>query len=362
MNTAFALAGLGGFNAHGAGFLAAAKAWGIQPELVTATSGQILVLADWLRGSDDLKASLISPDRDGNPVAQLQTMLFGYPGVFKPAYPQAFARLASVPNFKQSPIDFFADRFLPAQQYVPDRPEKCFQTVADIFKKSATGVVFNSYDLAKGTGVLYGNDAARQAMPPRKALQNRHAAEVKKNPGEHDMRYLSHETAESELHPIDAEAVKSALWLSLYGFRNMPGGRMDGAYHRSCIVSELHRYDRVFVARPLADAWIGRAPANWFEVQDWQCEMWFSVGYKAEVDALRRINDLIDDGFLTHAKFKKVELVEIEPKTPAGYFNYFVERNKVYDDAYRRSEETFAGLGLRKPEKPAGLKPAPGFE
>ncbi len=120
MSTAFALAGLGGFDAHGAGFLAAAKAWGIQPELVTATSGQILVLADWLRGADDLRASLISPSRDGNPVAQLQTMLFGYPGVFKPAYQQAFARFASLPNFRQNPIEIFADRFLPAQQYVPE--------------------------------------------------------------------------------------------------------------------------------------------------------------------------------------------------------------------------------------------------
>jgi hypothetical protein len=48
-------------------------------------------------------------------------------------------------------------------------------------------------------------------------------------------------------------------------------GRQDvSAYHRSCIVSELHSYDRVFVARPLANAWIGKAlPTNWFEVQDW---------------------------------------------------------------------------------------------
>jgi hypothetical protein len=363
MSTAFALAGLGGFNAHGAGFLAAAKAWGIQPELVTATSGQILVLADWLRGDDDLKASLISPSRDGNPVAQLQTMLFGYPGVFKPAYGETLARFASLPNLRQNPIDIFADRFLPAQQYVPDRPEKCFQTVAEIFNDSATGVVFNSYDLTKGTGVLYGNDVARRALPPDKAFQNRHAAEVRQNPREHDMRYVSFESAETKILPINAEAVKSALWLSLYGFRNMPGGKMDGAYHRSCIVSVLHGYDRVFVARPLANAWTDKAlPANWFEVQDWQCEMWFSVGYKAEVDALRRINDLIDEGVIADSRFKKVELVEIEPKTPAGYFNYFVERNEVYEDAYRLSEQRFANLGLRKPVKSAGLKPAPGFE
>jgi len=55
-------------------------------------------------------------------------------------------------------------------------------------------------------------------------------------------------------------------------------------------------------------------------------------------------------------------LVEIEPETPAGYFNYFVERNEVFDDAFRLSEEKFAGLGFRKPLKAAALKPVPGFE
>ena len=35
MSIAFALAGLGGFNAHGAGFLAAAGKWGVMPELVS---------------------------------------------------------------------------------------------------------------------------------------------------------------------------------------------------------------------------------------------------------------------------------------------------------------------------------------
>ena len=54
--TAFALAGLGGFNAHGAGFLTAASECGVVPDLVTATSGQIVVLADWLRGKDLEKA------------------------------------------------------------------------------------------------------------------------------------------------------------------------------------------------------------------------------------------------------------------------------------------------------------------
>jgi hypothetical protein len=48
---AFALAGLGGFNAHGAGFLAAATDCSVIPQLVTATSRQIVILAKWLMAS-----------------------------------------------------------------------------------------------------------------------------------------------------------------------------------------------------------------------------------------------------------------------------------------------------------------------
>jgi hypothetical protein len=354
LRVAFALAGLGGFNAHGAGFLAAASKWDLRPELVTATSGQILVLADWLRGDTDLRASLVSPARENNPLAQLQTALFGYPGVFRPAYQEAIARLTSVPDPREGLLDFFADRVLPAQQYVPARPDASFEDTAETLNASSIGVIFNSYDPKTGMGFLYGNEVARRALPTEKKIPNTHGASMAQAPGPRDLRYVSHVSAERDIQPITADAIKSALWLSLYGFTNIPGGQMDGAYHRSCIISELHDFDRIFVARPLANGWYGKAPANWFEVQDWQCEMWFSVGYKAEVDALKRINDLIDAGVITDEKFRKVELVEIEPETPAGYFNYFIERTEVYDKALALSEKVFASLGLPKP------KPKPG--
>jgi hypothetical protein len=349
LRIAFALAGLGGFNAHGAGFLAAVTKWDIVPELVTATSGQILVLADWLRGEKDLRAGLVSPSRESNPLAQLQTAMFGYPGVFRPAYHEAMARLTSFPDFSEGLLNIFADRVLPAQQYVSARPDASFQGVADTFNASKIGVIFNSYDPKTGLGFLYGNDAARAALPTEKKIPNTHAASLAQAPGRRDMRYVSHVSAERDILPITVEAIKSALWLSLYGFADIPSGQMDGAYHRSCIISELHDFDRVFVARPLANGWYGKQPANWFDVQDWQCEMWFSVGYKAEVDALKRINDLIDAGVIASDNFKKVELVEIEPETPAGYFNYFVERSEVYDKALALAEKTFNSLGLPRP-------------
>jgi len=352
MRIAFALAGLGGFNAHGAGFLAAATKWGVTPQLVTATSGQIMVLADWLAGRD-VRTHLILAGRASGPYDQVRAILFGHPGVFRPAYREALTRLTSPFGFRENPFDFFADRLLPAQQYVPELTDTDFAGVARTFNESRIGVVFNSYDPKQGTGSLYGNDAARTLLPAEKALPNTHAAQLQASPHPHDMRYVSDVTSEKEILPITAEAVRSALWLSLYGFQNMPSGRMDGAYHRSCIVSELHVFDCIFVARPLADSWRDRPPANWFEVQDWNTEMWFSVGYKAEVAGLRRINDLIAAGAIASDKFRKVELIEIEPKTPAGYFHYFVERNDVYEDALRVAEETFAHLGMARPVRAA---------
>jgi hypothetical protein len=91
LTTAFALAGLGGFNAHGAGFLAAASTCGVMPDLVTATSGQIVVLADWLQNKN-LEESLVSPELEHNSVAQLAVLLTGERGVFRPAYLEALMR------------------------------------------------------------------------------------------------------------------------------------------------------------------------------------------------------------------------------------------------------------------------------
>ena len=94
---AFALAGLGGFNAHGAGFLQAARDNEIEPDLVTATSGQIVVLAAYLKGAKDLKKGLIDKALEDNPLAQLQIAFLGYPGVFEPAVAEAVARILTPP-------------------------------------------------------------------------------------------------------------------------------------------------------------------------------------------------------------------------------------------------------------------------
>ncbi len=108
----------------------------------------------------------------------------------------------------------------------------------------------------------------------------------------------------------------------------------------------------MIVARPLANGWLTDRPRNWFDVQDWQCEMWFSVGYKAEVDAMKRINKMIDDGVIDEAhlnpkrpdSFNRVYVHEIEPATPAGYFNYFIERAEIFERAYAQADTLFRKL------------------
>src|ERR1051326_3366288 len=137
-NAAFALAGLGGFNAHGAGFLAAASKWGVEPELVTATSGQILVLSDWLNGDPRAHLNFARPGVDPA-VAQLKIAVSGYPGVFRPAFPEALLRLASL-NVHGDFRDRLADLFLPAQQYVPQRTEADFEGIARTLNGSRIAV------------------------------------------------------------------------------------------------------------------------------------------------------------------------------------------------------------------------------
>ena len=61
-------------------------------------------------------------------------------------------------------IDFFANRFLPAQLYKPTRTAETLKELADTFNESHIGVVFNAYNPTTGEGVLFGNNAARERM------------------------------------------------------------------------------------------------------------------------------------------------------------------------------------------------------
>jgi hypothetical protein len=329
-DTAFALAGL----AHGAGFLKAARDCGVEPALVTVTSGQIVVLADWLQHKD-LKKELIDPTLEHNIIAQLAVAFAGDPGVFQPAVLQAIQRWWTPSPKTEKPLASLFDRLLPAQIYVPTRKPADFTKIAEVFNACEDmGIVFNAYNFTTGEAVLYGNKRADELWDKSKAIKDATPSA--------GIRQGAPKGEELGLQKITAKAVESALWLSLYGFEHPPQPHlMDGAYLRACIVSELHKFHRIFVARPLPPGWGDHPPRNWFEVQDWQTEMWFSVGYKAEVDTLLQINGLIADKHLDPKKFHPVKLIEISPTRPAGYFHYFIEREAVFDWAYEKSIAAF---------------------
>lgn len=298
-NIAFALAGLGGFNAHGAGFLTAARELQVTPDLITATSGQIVVLAEWIRGSN-LETLLVDTGRRPGIIGTLETALTGLPGVFRPATAEYWMRWHTLPK---SWTDLAA-RLVPAQEYVPLRSKAYLQEISDLLSGTSIGTVFNSYNPSTGSGTLFGNDTAKKLLKG------------------------------TAIEPITPQAVESALWLSLYGFEHVPGDQMDGAYHRPCVIAELHDFKKIFSVRPLARGWHGASPRSWFDVQDWQCEMWFSSGYAAEVADMKRINKLIETGFLNDPRYKKIELVEVCTDHPCGYFNFFTERPQIFRAAY----------------------------
>ena len=131
VSTAFALAGLGGFNAHGAGFLDTVAECNVVPDLVTATSGQIVLLCEWLQGKK-LRDLIINAKLEHDPVGQATVGLAGYPGVFRPAYMEAFTRWLIPPSEKDA-RQALLNRILPAQLYVPTRSPEVFQTIADVF-------------------------------------------------------------------------------------------------------------------------------------------------------------------------------------------------------------------------------------
>src|SRR5262249_9170434 len=199
----------------------------VVPELVTATSGQIIVLAEWLQGKD-LEASLVNPKLEHNSFAQLAVAFGGESGVFRPAYLEALKRWWSLPLGEKNPLEGLFDRLFPAQLYVPTRKQADFDNIARVLN-SATGsdgreigVVFNAYNLKTGRAVLFGNEKARQLWPKEKPIQQATRSV--------DVRSSRSGREEPALGPITAQAVESALWLSLYGFDHLPQPHlMDGA-------------------------------------------------------------------------------------------------------------------------------------
>jgi hypothetical protein len=152
---------------------------------------------------------------------------------------------------------------------------------------------------------------------------------------------------------ISPEAVENGLWVYQYGF-NRSRRCIDGAYYREIILSELTHADRIYVVRPIASTWksANGLPRNWPELQDLETEIGFNGSYVGERDKILLVNKLIDDHVLDTVtgpagvrKYHKIDMVQIEPRKPRGFFEYVFEDMDLFDDGYEQATKQFEAEG-----------------
>jgi hypothetical protein len=353
--TAFALAGLGGNNAHGAGFLTAAQqvargrgeASGILPGLrmISCTSGALATTATYLRG-EDLRAELedriaavrrVTRLPDGawaDPIRlPVITFLTGVPGVFGP-YWKAFAehlwrsatdRLNSSWHTIPAPptFDDFLNLWYPARVFVPELPADFFEQTAATFNVSHIGVACNSFDPGAGIEYLYVND------PGMNLIKAHHDPDAAYGRGTGRIIY----------RPITPTALQDALWLFYYGFDGH--AQVDGAYARSIILNELTFAERIWAVKPINDRWLGPLPRNLLEVMDMQTELWMGSSYREQARTIALVNRLgqpgrqaLRDATGNDKNYHLIDLQPLEIGVQRGFFTYFVEDIAVFQDAY----------------------------
>jgi len=310
-----ALGGVGGFNSHDAGVLKAMHDCDLKPDVITCTSGAIYWVYEYLTDPDGIprKVQIQADQVRGSNVALVG--ITGIPGICIPAYPEYVTRWFKPPRARVSLREFW-NRLLPAQMYRPARTKADFAAIADAFnKETSVAIVFNAYSISEGRETLFCNQPAFDFLDVSPTTDDHH---------------VTGRVSPTQYRLIDAAAVESALWLVLYGFGHRYHGQVviDGAYHRQLIMAELTRCDTVYAVKPQSDGWHAAPPANYFEVQDFNMEMWFNSAYAAEYAALKKDSP-------------EIRIERITMNRPLGYFNYLVEKTKNYTAGYEKAKEIF---------------------
>ena len=375
---AFTLSGLGGNNAHGAGFLAAAQDLagreGNRPALfpnlsmITCTSGTIPGVAGYLQ-RQDLRAMVQSRINAVDRVTCLPreswadpmrlaliTGWVGVPGVFGP-YVQAvaehaLAQSAAVVTGTRPPLpptpQEWVNTVMPARMLVPEIPETDVEGWAEAFNNTHIGIVFNSFDPSAGEEYLYVNE------PGMKLIKQHHDPGADYDGGRKRSTYK----------PIDAPAIRRALWLFWYGF-DEPRQHVDGAYARSMILNEATFADTIYAVKPVNHRWIGPLPRNALEVLDMQTELWMGTSYRLQSYQIDLVNRLLEDDRLRDVKetmgrartsagqaasspsmhgkhlkeYHTIRIVPVEIQMQRGFFTYFIEDIDVFDAAREQARE-----------------------
>ena len=143
---------------------------------------------------------------------------------------------------------------------------------------------------------------------------------------------------------ITPDAVRSALWLYMYGF-DQAEKRLDGAYYREMILSELctPTVDRIFAVRPLSAEWKGPLPTTVPAGKDLETEVAFNgsyIGERDKIDLMNKVGAEMRD-ILEHLtktgvdvpaqlrdkldKYHQIDVIDVDIETQRGYFDYVFE-------------------------------------
>jgi hypothetical protein len=337
IKVAFAVGGLGGNNAHGAGFLQAALDMNIKPEMISFTSGQVLWIYRYLAAlhaspqPDALQAQLADDIEKLEPFHQpdidvITLGLFGKSEAIRTARHEAFFdilknMMGSFERMIESPQHvFFIKEFFstfPARQMVMQFSDTFFQTMSDAFNAcDDIGLAFNSFDPNEGMEIVHLNDRAKTLMNKKSGTRSSYRSR----------------TLYKDITP---NYVRNGLWIYQYGFED--NSMLDGAYYRQIILSELAPAEKIFVARPVNYKWLGKLPSSWAEVEDMKLEMSFNGSYQGERDKIELINNLIKDGTIKDPRYQLVKLKEIEPETQESFFDYIFEDMELFQRARKNA-------------------------
>lgn len=352
---AFAIGGLGGNNAFGAGFLQAALDNDVKPAMITCTSGQIWWVSKYVQAIeqkpvpiDYLRKDMEEFIKSTEPFHQhdldlLYMNLHGKSGMMRTAFPEFILDMMknTISVFErilqQGKKTFFARELMsewPVRVLIPRFSNEFFANISNVFKNCDIGIAFNSYDPIDGMEVVHLNPKAQDLLD--------------KKPGD-----KSSHRSRTLYKDIKPEYVKNGLWLFQYGFEDC--SIIDGCYFRGVMLSEAAIAENVFVSRPINYKWIGKLPTNYIENEDLKTEISFNGSYQGERDKIIMINNLIkpeegakpEEGVLK--KYHHVDLREVEIETQRGFFDYVFEDINVFDRARELADAAFKSY--KKPLK-----------
>ena len=394
-NIAFALGGLAGNNFFGAGFLQAALDAGIEPDIISCTSGQIYYVRRYLEALQEGNKTLLEQEitKQSSPLEQYKKsaeLLFGMNPFMRPAYPadlmQDFAKALLKTEQKlitqepQKSYGNFATSYsrqlmsmIPGRTLVPQFSVEFLEKTAEIFdkeeikikkengiNKKKIGIAFNSYDPQSGDEIVYLNDYAREKLGAVKLSEN---GGKKSDIPEYGDR--------TTYEPITAKNIMDALWVYQYGFdktvhpfyqnNDNKNARFDGAFCRQVLLKELVWANKIYVVRPVSYSWIGELPYSLMEIEDLKFETMFNSTYRGERDKILLINKIIEKAeefekakksekaeeknierpdYLI--KYQKIKLIEINMSTQEGYLDYLSENKSLFDQARQLALVEFA--------------------